>query len=32
MDDLDQLKTADEDETVQIALAYAARLKELQEK
>ncbi|MGW1106097.1 hypothetical protein [Streptomyces sp. NPDC002540] len=31
VDDLDRLKTADEDEIVQIALAYAARLKELQE-
>ncbi|MDQ8707577.1 hypothetical protein RCO28_34665 [Streptomyces sp. LHD-70] len=28
-DDLDQLEDADEDETVQIALAYAARYKEL---
>ncbi|MFJ5142792.1 hypothetical protein [Streptomyces sp. NPDC088707] len=30
-DDLDRLEDADEDETVQIALAYAARLKELTE-
>ncbi|MEU7031391.1 hypothetical protein AB0A60_32445 [Streptomyces sp. NPDC046275] len=28
-DDLDRLEDADEDETVQIALVYAARLKEL---
>ncbi|MFI8515329.1 hypothetical protein ACIGHB_29795 [Streptomyces sp. NPDC085460] len=30
-DDLDQLEDADQDETVQIALVYAARLKELTE-
>ncbi|MFF1511839.1 hypothetical protein [Streptomyces sp. NPDC058326] len=30
-DDLDRLEDADEDETVQIALVYAARLKELTE-
>ncbi|MEU9943139.1 hypothetical protein [Streptomyces lavendulae] len=29
VDDLDRLEDADEDETVQIAVAYAARLKEL---
>ncbi|MFD5064507.1 hypothetical protein [Streptomyces sp. NPDC058394] len=29
VDDLDRLHTADGDQTVQIALAYAARLKEL---
>ncbi|MFH9959052.1 hypothetical protein ACH4OX_33215 [Streptomyces roseolus] len=29
VDDLDHLEDADEDETVQIALIYAARLKEL---
>lgn len=29
VDDLDRLETAGEDETVQIGLAYAARLKEL---
>ncbi|MFF5491544.1 hypothetical protein [Streptomyces virginiae] len=31
VDDLDRLEDADEDETVQIALVYAARLKELTE-
>ncbi|MCT2546223.1 hypothetical protein [Streptomyces atratus] len=31
VDDLDRLEDADEDETVQIALLYAARLKELTE-
>ncbi|MFI8504549.1 hypothetical protein ACIGFK_39500 [Streptomyces sp. NPDC085524] len=29
VDDLDRLEEADEDETVQIAVTYAARLKEL---
>ena len=29
VDDLDRLETADESETVQLAIAYAARLKEL---
>ncbi|MFD6876995.1 MULTISPECIES: hypothetical protein [unclassified Streptomyces] len=29
VDDLDRLEDADEDDTVQIAVAYAARLKEL---
>ncbi|MFF6888635.1 hypothetical protein ACFY9F_36275 [Streptomyces sp. NPDC012421] len=29
LDDLDQLEDADEDETVQIALVYATRLREL---
>ncbi|MCX5345344.1 hypothetical protein [Streptomyces atratus] len=31
VDDLDRLEDADEDETVRIALVYAARLKELTE-
>ncbi|MCX4902580.1 hypothetical protein OG298_01215 [Streptomyces sp. NBC_01005] len=30
VDDLNRLETTDRDETVQIALTYAARLKELQ--